>query len=225
LLDNYEHAKRFIAAWRVLIGIWAPKHWELSLAALSQYTTPWVPKENPWIDKGKEKEKTHDENENEKNQETKTHAHPMIVPSTVTPSVVHHTEVEPPATTTGTNGTTTRPTMKRTRTQRPSTRRIMRHVLRARVEAVNALAGFFDQLEKEGKVKVRASIHLARLYGEGGEGEEYGWRYASEVVDFLKKRGAKIPEIKLEQGRRHRNGGIGEEEDHDWALSTDAEVD
>jgi hypothetical protein len=48
----------------------------------------------------------------------------------------------------------------------------MRHVLRARVEAVKALAVFFDQLEHAGeqtgtgkRLKIRASKHLAEVYG------------------------------------------------------------
>jgi len=50
---NYERAKRLIAAWRILVGVWAPKQWDLSLAALSQYTTPETPPDNPWIDRQK----------------------------------------------------------------------------------------------------------------------------------------------------------------------------
>ncbi|TFY71016.1 hypothetical protein EVG20_g1991 [Dentipellis fragilis] len=47
--DNYEHMKRLEAAWRVLIGVWAPKKWEYPLATLQQYTTPRTPPANPWI--------------------------------------------------------------------------------------------------------------------------------------------------------------------------------
>jgi glycerol-3-phosphate O-acyltransferase/dihydroxyacetone phosphate acyltransferase len=84
----------------------------------------------------------------------------------------------------------------------------MRHVLRARAEAVRALAAFFEQLEKEDNEKhVRASAHLARVYGgwvdeakeqqatlEGAE-PTVGWRSAKEVAGFLRKRGAKIPTL------------------------------
>ena len=41
--------KRVAAAWRVLIGVWAPKKWEYSLTALAQYTTPPIPPANEWI--------------------------------------------------------------------------------------------------------------------------------------------------------------------------------
>ena len=41
--------KRVGAAWRVLIGVWAPKNWEYSLTALAQYTATPIPRENEWI--------------------------------------------------------------------------------------------------------------------------------------------------------------------------------
>jgi glycerol-3-phosphate O-acyltransferase / dihydroxyacetone phosphate acyltransferase len=41
--------KRVAAAWRVLIGVWAPKKWEYSLTALAQYTATPVPPANQWI--------------------------------------------------------------------------------------------------------------------------------------------------------------------------------
>jgi len=85
--------------------------------------------------------------------------------------------------------------------RRPPSRRLIRHVLKARVEAVNALASFFDQLEREGGDKrVNSSLHLARLFGQVTDGEnsektEKGWRYSKEVVGFLRQRGAKIPTL------------------------------
>jgi hypothetical protein len=42
---------QFIAAWRVLVGVWIPKRWDLSLSALAQFTKPKVPPSNPWIDR------------------------------------------------------------------------------------------------------------------------------------------------------------------------------
>ena len=44
--------KRIQATWRVLLGIWAPKRWEYSIAALQQYTATPKPLPNPWIYKG-----------------------------------------------------------------------------------------------------------------------------------------------------------------------------
>jgi hypothetical protein len=94
----------------------------------------------------------------------------------------------------------------------------MRHVLRTWVEAVRALAAFFEQLEAAPKgTSARASMHLARAFGGrvdgvsgagaewggggggggvAGEGEVWngpgGWRDAKEVVTFLRRRGGKI---------------------------------
>ncbi|KAJ6625367.1 glycerol-3-phosphate-acyltransferase [Mycena sp. CBHHK59/15] len=169
---NYEHAKRLLATWRVLLGVWAPTRWEFSLAALAQYTTPVFPKESEFISKPSSTDSA------------KAPA-PVLPP---TPELTGH--AEPPV--------QTRPK------RRPPSRRIMRHVLRARVEAVKALAAFFEQLRVQssqsrarGGMRVKASLHLARLYGgvevgsNAKEGE--GWREASEVIAFLTARGAKIP--------------------------------
>ncbi|KAJ3886996.1 glycerol-3-phosphate-acyltransferase [Lentinula edodes] len=202
ITGNYEAARRFITAWRILIGVWAPKKWDLSVTALSLYTTPKTPKENPWV--------------------KKPETDPMSTPSI---SSDNNNSNPPP-----TVKTYSHPHSRR----RPPTRRIMRHVLRARIEAVKALAVFFDQLEHTGerrKLKVRASSYLAETYG--GLDQRFhafdssspmgkskvntdvqGWRYATEVVSFLRKRGAKIPSV---------NGGGVKEDMEDWALTSDAE--
>ncbi|KAJ8078021.1 hypothetical protein PM082_000223 [Marasmius tenuissimus] len=210
--DNYEHAKRFIAAWRILIGVWAPKRWDLSLTALSQYTTPAIPKENPWVDKHKTSNSTRAD-ASSADESTPARKVPHVLPPS--PELVLPREREPPV--------TTRPR------RRPPTRRIMRHVLRSRLEAIKSLASFFEQLERAGdrsKLKVKASRHLAQIYGglEGGatrfgsdddvhHHEEQGWRYATEVMAFLRKRGAKVPSLK------HRAGT-----EEEWAaLSSDGE--
>lgn len=148
------------------MGVWTPKRWDLSLAALSQYTTPVTPADNPWIERTKA----------------------AIVPPTT---------VEPP--------------VKASRKRRPPTRRIVRHVLRSRVEAAKSLASFFEQLEKSGDKQIKASVHLAKIYGwvektdesvalETIDGvkvqkEPLGWRHAREVVAFLKNRGAKVASL------------------------------
>ena len=51
-------AKRLVAAWRVLVGVWAPKHWDLALPALTPYTVPRVPAESAWIDKPRSRSTT-----------------------------------------------------------------------------------------------------------------------------------------------------------------------
>ncbi|KAF7357901.1 PlsC domain-containing protein [Mycena venus] len=213
--DNYEHAKRLLATWRVIMGVWAPKKWDFSLAALAPYTTPVFPKESEFINKP-----------TAPSAQGSPKPPPPVVPPT--PDLG---PAEPPV--------QTRPK------RRPPSRRIMRHVLRARVEAVKALAEFFEQLRMQsaqsrnrGGMRVKASVHLARLYGgievpvpsakKEGEGEDAaaaatlvdqeqdgeGWREASEVIAFLTKRGAKIPQMKHVQI------------EGEWAaLSSDAESD
>ncbi len=184
---SFPSAKRLYAAWRALVGVWAPKGMDLSLAALSQYTTPVLPKENPWIDRPNSSTP----------EPSTTPTKPGNVPTVLPGPSDLLTSNEPP--------------VRSRRKRHPPTRRIMRHVLRARVEAVKALAVFFDQLERAGTgKKVKASRHLARIYGfeEGGE----GWRSAIEVVRFLRAKGAKIPSVSY----------VPTEED--WmALSSDGE--
>jgi len=184
-----------IAAWRVLVGVWAPRRWELSLSALSQYTTPQVPPENPWIDKNRANSST----------PGTSSGTPRSLPAQVTDE----------------------PLVKIARRRRPSSRRIMRHLLRARGEAVKALAEFLTTLEASGDGKnVIASIHLAKRFGwveensstssadNGGDGDALpdakGYRQAREVIAFLRARGAKIATLD-----RKIEG--------DWALSSDEE--
>ncbi|TFK74279.1 glycerol-3-phosphate-acyltransferase [Pluteus cervinus] len=197
---NYERAKQFIAAWRLLVGVWVPKRWDLSMTALSDYLTPQAPPENPWIDRSKPIRKPVGVN----NTHTST---------TTTPSSSAEVVSPPSGQPTSTSG-------QKRRRRRPPTRRLMRHVLRARVEAIKALTGFFNELERTGGLgpkKVCASSHLARRYGDfatvpGEDGEPLitGRRDAREVIEFLRKRGAKIPTT-----------GSGERE---WAvLSSDGE--
>jgi hypothetical protein len=203
LTEYHPSAKRLLATWRVLMGVWAPKRWELSLAALAPYTTPVFPKESEFITKP--------------SHPTDSPKLPALVPPT--PELGN---AEPP--------------VKARPKRRPPSRRIMRHVLRARVEAVKALAEFVEQLRirsvqgrDTGGMRVKASLHLARLYGgvevrrtkvEGQDGlladaeeeMEDGWREASEVLAFLTQRGAKIPLMRHVQV------------EGEWAaLSSDAE--
>ncbi|CAA7263179.1 unnamed protein product [Cyclocybe aegerita] len=200
--SNYERAKRFIAAWRVLVGVWTPKRWDLSIGALAQYMKPRTPPPNPWIDR----------------------------PKAATPAAVEE-EVARPGSPTDFK-LQEEPPVKMRAARRPPSRRLVRHVLRSRVEAMNALAGFFDSLGQAGyDKKIKASPHLARMYGGGvgsGSGSgadaslregqdggvEEGWRYGGEVVTFLKKRGAKIPTL-----------GQGPMKDEWAALSSEGEGD
>ncbi|KAL4078255.1 hypothetical protein V8B97DRAFT_1865729 [Scleroderma yunnanense] len=192
--DNYMHLKRVIAAWQVLVGVWAPKRWDLSLAALSQYTTPYIPAASPWVNGS----------------------------GSSTPSLPAQT-TEPPI-------------LPR---KKPASRRIMRHVLRARVQAVRAVASFFTALDVEGGEKeVLASVHLARHFGRveeikvKGEGrqsldteiiETKGYRHAREVSAFLTAKGAKIPV--LEQGEIEGEYVLSGEEENTSTQSDTGEGD
>ena len=111
IIEKIDRAKRLHATWRILVGVWAPKGWDLSGTALSEYMSPKIPPPNPWISGAGEGE--------------------------------------------------TRGREKGGR--RPPSRRLVRHVLRARVEALNGLGELFDSL------------------GSG------------ETAEFLGKRGARIP--------------------------------
>ena len=167
----------------MLVGIWTPRQWDLSLTALSQYTTPTQPPASPWIDRPRMPDNTSDtdgKTESKCQDEVVVESRPL---------------------------------------RRPPSHRLVRHVLRSRVEAMNALACFFDQLVRAGSgKKVKASPHLAERFGVKSKAdlsavtdEQEGWRYAVEVVTFLQKRGAKIPTL--------RQGPLEDE----WALSSDSE--
>nr|VWP02489.1 N/A [Ganoderma boninense] len=197
---SYDRAKRLVAAWRVLVGVWAPKRWDLSLSAVAQYTVPRVPPENPWIDRNKVKVKSRA-------------ATPSPSPSPTAPSASTSTSNSTSASTLAnatagpSSGTGSGAGPASGMRRRPPSRRLIRHVLRARVEAAKALASLFTQLERspEGK-RVCAAMHLARAFGGGVDTrgpalepespdavpEPQGWRHAREVVAFLRARGARF---------------------------------
>lgn len=183
--------KRVGAAWRVLIGVWAPKKWEYSLTALAQYTATPIPPANVWIT-----------------------GNSQVLAGGVT--------TEPPV------------SPQPYRTRRPRSGRVMRHVLRARAEASRSLASFISQLETgPADKRVRASVHLARVYGgvESTTGtsdisstEEslptfIGWRHAHEVVSYLRGHGAKIAAlergIEIEWVARNSDGELSSADDKD----------
>ncbi|EIN11226.1 acyltransferase [Punctularia strigosozonata HHB-11173 SS5] len=187
--DNYEHAKRLLTTWRVLVGIWVPRKWDLSISALSQYTSPLTPPENPWIDRNREPKAS--------------------VPSPAASPAPGSASASPaPSSGTAKGGNED----KGRRRRRPPTRRLIRHVLRARAQATHALASFFAQLERREDGWVHAAPHLARIYNGRVENlppppglpddalrlpmpdgpTEIGYRRAKEVVAFLRKKGAKV---------------------------------
>ncbi|KAG6917822.1 hypothetical protein DXG01_000882 [Tephrocybe rancida] len=180
--ENYQRGKRILAAWRVLVGVWTPRRWDLSVSALSQYTTPAPRKENPWIEKPKTPE------------ERSRNASP--IPSSSGPASPTRAPVP------GSASFVNEPSAKSRSRRRLPSRRLVRHVLKARVEAVKALAVFLDNLQRAPtSTQVKSSVHLARSYGrlvesksaETDSMEVEGWRDVHEVVRFLTQRGANIP--------------------------------
>lgn len=165
------------------MGVWAPKKWDMSVHAVAQYTVPKQPPENPWIDRSRSKSRPG-------------------TPGTVTPPLA---PASIPAS--SSSATPAARVKKPKKDRRPPSRKLIRHVLRARIEAAKSLASLFNQLEHSDK-RVRASSHLARAFSgqldpefvemivteEGATlpEEPTGWRNASEVLAFLNARGAKI---------------------------------
>ena len=171
--DNYERAKHLFAAWRVLVGVWIPKKWDLSVSSLGQYTTPFIPPENPWVK-------------------------PRANGDEPVPSVA----LSPPH--------------RGQHRRKAASSRLIRHVLRARAEAVKALVAFIAHLEKATpeESRVKSSKHLAGVYGNGQE----GWRSGREIVSYLKKRGATI--AGLEGSIRFEGEWVGEAPSSDWEGET-----
>mgnify|MGYP001355591927 CR=1 FL=1 len=185
LIGNYQRAKRLLAAWRVLVGVWAPRRSELSMGALSHYLTPKTPKPNPWVEKKPAPLSASESSELEGSTKTLERSQSLTD---------LQLQKEPP--------------VKTRSARRPPSRRLVRHVLRARVEALNALASLFDQLEQQRETgTIRSSAHLVRQFGgtfgeavkderTGEIREPQGVRAVSEVLAFLRQKGAKIPTLR-----------------------------
>lgn len=197
--DNYEHAKRLMTAWRVLVGVWTPKKWDISVAALKQYTVPETPPENPWIDRPRSR------------QSSSAHLPLGANNSSSTPPAGTSANPSPPASSPASSTSDPSKTSKKKR--KPPTRRLIKHVLRARVEAARALASFIQSLSSAPRDKrILAADHLATLYGGFAEAapsllssdatsesaqqqRRQGFRYANEVIQFLRDHGANIARL------------------------------
>lgn len=148
------------------------------MAALQQYLVPKTPAKSPWIDKNRAKQA--------ESQPVSTNSS-LNVDQAASPSSPGKDNLDSPV-----------------RKRVPPTRRLVRHVLRARARAVQALAEFFAELEHapEGK-RVQASAHLARLYGgfwdpprdTDDQSIQESWREAREILAFLRARGARIASL------------------------------
>jgi len=175
----------------VLVGVWAPRRSELSLAALQQYLTPKQPPISQWIDKKPsfDRQATTPTSLSSPSEPSTSSSTP---PSPATPSPA-------PANANSASASTSKPSSKKSKKRRPPTRRLVRHVLRARAEAARALGALFAELEVAPDTKrIHASPHLAQLYGgftnavDAEAKDASGFRNASEILSFLRARGARI---------------------------------
>lgn len=146
-----DSAKRLLAAWRILVGVWAPRNWDLSIPALTPYTIPLTPAENQWIKRTPKQLSPVISSDNIAGQDTSS----LLATNLASVTSVSSNLTVPPST-------------PRKRPPKAPSRRLVRHVLRARAKAVTGLASFFAQLEKAGPSKmVYASPHLAERFGGG----------------------------------------------------------
>ncbi|KAF8739720.1 Phosphate acyltransferase, partial [Rhizoctonia solani] len=167
--DNYEHAKQFMAAWRVLIGVWGPRSWDLSRAAVEPWTKPRERPANEWI-------------------------MPASADTNLPVTKVKQDEaggvpkVVPP------KPTSNHPKGKK----RPASRGLIRHVLRARLHASRALASYFEELQRSDSLlpATQRVAHLdVGLSSKLGDGEDIPRRHAHAVINYLRGKGAKISQL------------------------------
>ncbi|CCA73592.1 related to glycerol-3-phosphate-acyltransferase-Laccaria bicolor [Serendipita indica DSM 11827] len=213
--DNYIRAKRLLSAYRVLVGVWGPQRWDMSLSALTQYTVTQPPPPNPFL---KLPDSVKD----------------AFVRSSSSPTVptLASTSTDPSSSSGAGAITPTTPKSNK----RPPSRKLIRHLLRARAEAVRRLAAFIRRIDKD-DVRVAASGFMAKTYGGGldslftvGGGDietvsggveaelnPTGWRNGKEVVAYLKSKGAMV-------GKLLREGESGEQP-YQWdVLSSEGEL-
>jgi glycerol-3-phosphate O-acyltransferase/dihydroxyacetone phosphate acyltransferase len=167
--------KRLVAAWRVIVGVWAPKRREMPLTKLASLLPASSAPEGAtkdayaWKKRGTEQE-------------------------------VKEADIA-----------------KTARRKRIPTRRFIRHVLRTRVAAARALDDFLAELE-EGDYRINARPWLVEAAPYGGEAAQaeqqsmadegkdavdrlpMGTRAGSEVVEFLRQRGAHIVHSSTAEG-------------------------
>lgn len=170
-----------MAAWRVLIGVWGPKRWDLSSSAVEPWTKPRERPANQWL---QPTEKT----------ETTPKASPPPSP---------------------------RPKGKK----RPASRSLIRHVLRARLNATRALANYLEELQRSDRLilasqhvpgldeGMRVPVNKVRVDSDTTVGLAATKRPAMTAIAYLRSKGAKIAQLSVK-------------DTSDWAaLSSDGEFD
>ena len=162
----FSSFKRLVAAWRVIVGVWAPKRREIPIAKLAS-----------------------------------------VLPSSSAPEGA--TKNAYAWKTRGTEQEIKEEVRKTEKRKRVPTRRFIKHVLRTRVAAAQALEAFLAELEQGGhRVNARPWLVEAAPYGaEAAQAEQQstaeegkdavdrfpmGTRAGEEVVEFLRQRGARI---------------------------------
>jgi len=191
-------AKRLLATWRILGGVWLPRRWDISFNALTPYTTLVTPPENPYLTKKEPKVEATGTTSNGTNLHTAT-------PTASTP------EVNPAGTSRAPGTTSNDKKEKKEKSGRTPRRRLVRHVLRARVEAAKALEVFLTALQRDGG-RVSASARLASQFGQVNEDGSSGTRDVREVLAFLKARGAVLSVLRGVKAQ--------DEWDERWGLSS-----
>lgn len=151
-----------MAAWRVLIGVWGPKRWDLSGSAVEPWTKPRERPPNQWL---QPTQKTDD------------------APKATPPS----------------------PVLKKKK--RPASRSLIRHVLRARLDATRALATYLEELQRLHRM-VPASQYVPgldqgtrvlvdKVHGDSNAatGLAASKRSAVAAIAYLRSKGAKIAQL------------------------------
>lgn len=165
--DNYEHAKEFMAAWRVLIGVWGPKRWDLSSAAVEPWTKPRERPANEWV--------------------KSTESKPPVA-ETKPGEAGGVPNVAPP------KPTSTRPKGKKRPASRGLIRHVLRarlHASRALASYLEELQRSDRLLPTTQRVPELDVGLSAKL----GDDQELPRRHALAVVDYLRGKGAKIAQL------------------------------
>lgn len=168
-----------MAAWRVLIGVWGPKRWDLSGSAVEPWTKPRERPANEWV---------------------------------------QATPKEEQAASTPKSGSS--PSFRPKGKKLPASRSLIRHVLRARLNASRALASYLEELERSDR-RLFASQYIADLdeappteiQHDSSASLPVFKRSSVAVMKYLRGKGAKIAQLSVKDAS-------------DWAaLSSDGEPD
>lgn len=157
-------AKRLIAAWRVLIGVWGPRYWDLPVSSLKTYTKFIPPPPNPWLDVNKP-------------------------PKDVKPASTSSETSSKHSVTAAAKDVQTKPSEQQKR--KIASRHLVRHVLRARISAAQSLSEFLAEVNHSDG-DVRASAHLAARYPSSIAFYDTNGKQTSSAAGDLSKTGTAV---------------------------------